>query len=392
MPAAQSAGQWWLLRAPLLALTVLAAAGCGLLADDKEDAPAELVELKPTLRLSKAWSAAVGDGAESLRLALAPASDGSAIVAADHDGRVAAWDAVTGRRLWRVKTGLALSAGPETDGEVVAAGSSNGELLLLSAADGRKLWEQSLSSEVLAAPALSRNRVYVRTVDGKLTALRRDDGGQAWVVQQVVPRLSVRGSGSPLVIGDVVVSGFDNGRVAAYQAADGTPLWDTMLTPPTGRNEVERLVDINASVRAVGQDLYAIGYQGLLAQLALENGQILWSQDLAAGDGIGVDVANVYASGADGDLVAYDRQTGRVLWKHQQLKRRDITGPTAWGNSVVVGDLDGYLHVFDAATGTLQARARVDNARISAAPLVVGELLYALADSGRLAAYRQAPK
>jgi outer membrane protein assembly factor BamB len=55
---------------------------------------------------------------------------------------------------------------------------------------------------------------------------------------------------------------------------------------------------------------------------------------------------------------------------------------------VVVGDYEGYLHWFDVYTGALQARARVSGDRISAAPIVVGDTLYATSDSGKIAAYQ----
>ena len=77
-------------------------------------------------------------------------------------------------------------------------------------------WRTVVSSEVLAAPAVTRDLVLVRTVDGKLIALDVDTGGEAWFVQQSVPRLSVRGTGAPVVMRDAVVCGFDNGRIAAF--------------------------------------------------------------------------------------------------------------------------------------------------------------------------------
>lgn len=273
------------MRILIHAALLVALAGCSAFRDAPEDAPAELARFEATLRLRKAWSAGIGEESEALRLALAPAVDGTRVYAAGHDGRVSAFDGQSGKRLWRTRTRQPLSAGPETDGDVVAVGSSDGMLLLLSAADGRVLWQVMLSSEVLAAPAVGRERVFVRTVDGRLTALARADGRVLWFVQQQVPRLSVRGTGAPVLIDELVICGSDNGRIAAYQARDGAVAWDTLLAPPSGRNEVERLADINATVRRIGADLYAVSYQGLVAQVALESGQPVWSQYSSLGCG-----------------------------------------------------------------------------------------------------------
>jgi len=365
--------------------------GCSLFGDDEEDdPPAELVKFKSTLKIKKAWSARVGDGTEYLRLALVPVSDGSRVCAAAHDGRVAAFDAAKGRRLWTQKTKLPLSAGPATNGIVVVAGSSEGDIVALNAENGDELWRVIVTSEVLAAPALTDDLVLVRTVDGKLAALRMADGTEAWFVQQAVPRLSVRGTGSPVVWKNSVICGFDNGKLAAYDLNDGSVIWDVMLAPPSGRTEVERLSDLNATALVVGEDVYAIGYQGSLSGLAVESGQVLWNREISSYNGMSADFINLYVSADNSEMFAVARRSGREMWRSDMLLNRDLSGPVTVGNSVVVGDFEGYVHWFDAATGDLQARKRAGSDRIAAPPLVVNELVYVLSDSGKLYAFRDA--
>jgi outer membrane protein assembly factor BamB len=383
-----------LMLGALLTAGAISTTGCSLFGDDDDepDAPVELPDFDATLKIKKVWSAGLGDETEFLRLALAPASDGARIFAAANDGRVSAFDAAKGKRIWLSKTELQLSGGPATDGKVVVLGSSNGEVIALGADDGQEIWRKSLSSEVLSAPAIAPGLVLVRTVDGKLTALDIADGTQRWFVQQNMPRLTVRGTGAPVVVRNLVVCGFDNGKLAAYDLADGAPAWDTLLDPPSGRNEIERLADINATVRSVGDDIYVVGYRGQTTAVALESGQTLWVQDVAGHGGLAADLENVYISGNSSELKALVRQTGSELWQHELLKNRGITGPTAWQNSVVVGDFEGYVHFFDTATGKPQARVRIDGSRVTSPPLVVNDLLYVQSDGGKLAAYRQVVK
>jgi len=374
----------------LLVALALGTAGCSIFGgDDDTSPPAELADYKATIRIKKAWTAGLGDDSEYLRLALQPASDGSRIFAAAHDGKVSAFDAVKGKRLWRTKTGLQLSGGPGTDGEVVVLGSSNGEVVALNAGDGGQRWRTSVTSEVLAAPAIADGLALVRTVDGKLTALDLGDGSPRWFVQQVMPRLTVRGTGAPVIVRDAVIAGFDNGKLASYALADGSPGWDVLLDPPSGRNEIDRLSDINATVRTIGEDLYVVGYRGQLSAVAAESGQSLWSQDARSYEGLAVDLENVYVSGAGSELTALSRVTGSEVWKHELLANRDISGPTAWQGSVVVGDFEGYVHFFDAATGELQARVRAGRDRITSPPLAVNDMVFVQTDGGDLAAFRQ---
>ncbi|MCK6370031.1 MAG: outer membrane protein assembly factor BamB [Gammaproteobacteria bacterium] len=379
-----------LLLGGLAAVLVIGAVpGCSWFGADEidESTPAELVDFEPSQRVRKVWKSGIGDGNETLRLGLAPASDGTRIFAADHDGRVAAFDAARGKRIWRVKTRLPLAGGPGYGNGQVVVGSSDGAVVSLLAENGSEQWRADVGSEVLAAPAVGRH-VYVRTVDGKLVALNLSDGTQVWFVQQTMPRLSVRGTGSPVVDRNLVICGFDNGRVAAFDADDGSVVWDVLVTPPAGRTEVERMSDMNANVLVLGEEVFAVGYQGRLAALARESGQILWSLEFSSYSGLGADLANLYVSGEDGTLLAVERSTARERWRHDLLRNRDLTAPAAYGSSVVVGDFEGYLHFFEATTGTLQARVRVDSSRITAPPLVVNDLVYVMSDGGKLAAYR----
>jgi outer membrane protein assembly factor BamB len=378
------------LRIVALAITSLAA-GCSWFGgSDKDSKPAPLTDITETLRIKKVWSAGVGGGGESLRLALAPATDGTKLYAAGHGGKVSAFVTDTGRRVWQVKTHLPLAGGPASGGGHVVAGATNGMVIALRADDGHEEWRVSVGSEVIAAPAIGDKSAFVRTVDGRLIALSLADGSQSWFSQQSVPRLSLRGTGAPVIDRDMVICGFDNGRVAAYDTRDGTQIWDVLLDPPAGRTEVERLSDLNSTVRVVGDDIYVIGFQGRISALTRESGQVAWNRDLSGYAGLGADVSNVYAAGDAGQIVAFNRATGEERWRREELRNRDLTAPTPFGGSVVVGDFDGYVHWFDAETGTPQARVRADSSRITAPPLVVNDLLFVQSDDGEVVALRNA--
>jgi outer membrane protein assembly factor BamB len=56
------------------------------------------------------------------------------------------------------------------------------------------------------------------------------------------------------------------------------------------------------------------------------------------------------------------------------------------GDTVAVGDAEGYLHFFAAETGKPVARIRVGSDPIKAAPVVVGDRLYVLGSGGEFAA------
>ena len=206
-----------------------------------------------------------------------------------------------------------------------------------------------------------------------------------------MPRLTLRGASRPVIVGDTVICGFDNGRVMALNLADGAVLWDIAVATPRGRSELERLNDIDSQVRVLGDDLYVVGFQGRAAMLARDSGQIWWSRDLSSFRGLDVDEEQVVVSVADGELFALQRRTGVEIWRNSSLKRRSLSSPTLLGGWVAVADFEGYVHWFDKRDGKLVARTSVGD-RVSNPPVAVGGMLLVMDDTGSIAAFRpQAP-
>jgi outer membrane protein assembly factor BamB len=377
-----------MIRSRTLALLCVLAALAACSKDKTAEPPAELVDIKQTLTVEKLWSTGVGGGGEKLRLALGLAAGDDVLYAASRGGDVRALDAGTGRTRWESSTEAELAAGPSAGDGLVVVGTSSGTVIALEAQDGKERWRAKLSGEVLATPLVAGDRVIVRTVDGRLRALGAADGKEAWMVEDTVPRLTLRGTSPPVRAGDVVVCGFDTGRVMAVSIPTGNILWQAQVSTPRGRSELERLADVDAAVRVAGDEVYAVGYQGRIAMIALDSGQIWWTRELSSYRDIGLDDSQLYVATSDGDVAALRRRDGGVVWQQTGLKRRGLGAPVAHGGAVVVGDFDGYLHWLDRDSGRFVARERPGSTRFATAPIVIGDRLFVIDDGGDVAAYR----
>jgi len=371
----------------LMAATALSA--CSMFGDDDEKAlePKELSKIVTTIDIKRAWSVKLGGDAKFLRVALQPAGDGNRIYAASIDGNVVALDPATGREHWRTKLDIGLTAGPGVGEDLVVVAASDGYLIALDADTGAERWRADVTGESLARPAIKDNVVIALTIDNRLRALSAFDGSERWIFEQSTPLLTIRGSATPAIIGSTVVAGFDNGRLAALNISTGDVVWEALLAPPSGRSDLERLSDVDGLISVVGQDLYAAGYQGQLAALASESGQILWARDVSSFEGVSADWINVYTVSEEGELIALSRNNGEEAWRQDALLRREPTLPVPFHTTVAVGDLDGYLHFFSSIDGEPVARLKMGGSAISNDPVVVADRLYVQSDSGSLSAF-----
>jgi outer membrane protein assembly factor BamB len=361
--------------------------GCALFGgDDEEDVqlPTELVEFEAVIEVDEKWDVSVGKGHEGLVLGLKPTTDGEQIYAASFDGNVIAFDTNRGRKIWKNNYDLSFTSGPTFKDGILVLGTNDGELIALDALTGEILWATTVSSEILAPVSIGDDKIFVRTVDGSLTALSKEDGAQQWLVNHKVPRLSLRGTSTPVKFANAVLCGFDDGKVSAYDVSNGTLLWETMLTPAGGRTEIEKIMDIDAPMVILGNELYVGSYQGALGAMALESGDIIWVTEASIYAGMAADDNAVFVSEADGTVTALSRFTGREIWKKENLLYRNPTAPVIMDDSIVIGDLEGYLHWLDKTSGEIQERINIGKSKISSAPLVLNNSIYVLTDSGDL--------
>jgi outer membrane protein assembly factor BamB len=294
--------------------------------------------------------------------------------------------------VWVKKLKVPISAGPAAGSGIVVAGSSKGAVIALDGATGRQLWRSQVNSELLSSPAISENVVVIRSVDGRLHGLESRTGKELWSVEQQVPRLSLRGTAIPIVAKEVAISGFDNGKVMAVSLTTGDTIWDTALASPHGRTELDRLVDIDSAVRVVGDNVFAAGFQGRTAMLALDSGQLWWSHDMSSYRGLAVDADNLYVTESDGTVVAMRQRDGAELWRNDKLKRRGLSAPIVTSTAIAVADFQGYIHWLDKGTGVLVAREHITKQRVSNPPVGANDTIVVLTDGGTLAAYRATPR
>ncbi len=372
-----------------LTLALSLVAGCGLFSNkkDKDLEPKKLERFESSLSIKRLWSVKLGKESDFLRVALRPSSDGNRLYAASVDGNVMAIDPEDGKRLWRTDLKLDLTAGPGVGEDVVAVMAADGLLIVLEAATGIERWRVDIDGESLAYPVIEDDMVVVQTIDNRLRAVSVFDGAPRWTIEQSTPALTLRGTATPVRIGSSVVAGFDNGRLVSVDTASGDLDWESMLSPPSGRSDLERLSDIDGRMAVIGQDLYAAGYQGSLAAVAVESGQVLWQREISTYVGVAADWTNLYTTNEQGEVIALTRRSGTESWRNDALLRRWPTLPVPFYTTVVSGDFEGYLHFFSNVDGQLVARTRLGKKAISSDPLVVANRLFVQSDAGVLAAF-----
>jgi outer membrane protein assembly factor BamB len=356
---------------------------------EEEDAtaPVELERIDTKVKLKKQWSTKIGDGQGDGFYKITPTLVDGVLYVASSDGEVAAISAADGDRLWRVELERPLSGGVGYHDRSLYLGGADGSVLQLSANDGVVEWEAAVSGEVLAAPAVSDDWVIVQTYDGKLLGFQPGADEPAWTFTSDVPVLTLRGTSTPILVGDNAIAGFGDGKVIAVDVNSGNVSWESRIGVPQGSSEIDRIVDIDGAMTQQGIELFVASYQGRVAALDSRTGRKLWQQNVSSVTGTHVGFGNVYVADVDGTLSAFLRTGQGVRWQNIELGYRQLSRPTPVSSYVATVDFDGYLHLLSQVDGQIVGRTKIGGDAARADMIADSGRLIIFADNGQLLAY-----
>lgn len=379
-----------------VALISLLLGGCGwvnsfFLGTDNSIPPTPLKPLSQPRPVHQLWHASVSSGSGSGFAALTPALVGGRLFVAGYDGDVSAVDASNGQRQWHTATDLPISAGVGAGDGLVYVGTADGRVAAFDENDGKRRWTVQVPSQVPTAPVEANGVVVVRTVDGTFTGLNANNGSQLWAYDTTLPVLTLQGASRPLIANGAVISGLADGKVLLLNLHSGAVIGQRRISSPSGRTEVERLDDVDASMKRVGDVLFAAAYQNDVVALNLRSGDLLWAHKLSSDSGVDVANGRLFVTDTSGTVWALDAHDGHVLWQQDALRGRGLSAPVAVDGDVVVGDYQGYLHWLDAASGRIVARIQSDSDGLAGTPLLADGTLYVLGRSGELYAFAAHP-
>ncbi len=358
----------------------------------------------PALGASPAqvWSAGIEGSKPQARLAASPVVAGGKLFVIDAGARVVAFDAASGSRLWQTPlpsqgNGRALfGGGVSVLGDRLFASTGIGDVAALNVADGAIVWKKHPGGPLRGAPTLANGHAYVISQDNQIFALNQADGEVQWTDSGTLQTTGVFGVAAPAAAQGTVIAGFSSGELNAYRYENGRTLWGDALSRTSISTAVATLTDIDADPVIDRGRVFAIGQGGRMASYELVSGQRLWEINIAGISTPWVVGEWVFVVTSDAKLLCVARATGKIRWISQLRRWKDEkdkkgairwTGPVLAGGRLIVVSTRGELAYVDPATGAVQASVDMDRS-MSLSPVVANNMLYLLADDGKLTALR----
>jgi outer membrane protein assembly factor BamB len=296
----------------------------------------------------------------------------------------------TGQIAWQIKLGTELTAGVGFAGEQAAVISEKNELIAIKVIAASKQasvqWRRTLNSRTYSAPMIAGGRIFVLLSDRTLQAYDAETGALLWESLKSNESLVLNQAGTLGVYKNVLIAG-GSGRLYGVNPDNGRIIWDVVVSTSRATNDIERLIDLVGAPNRVGDSICVRAYQSGIACVDASKGLSVWRKTTAGNVGVGGDAGLVISTESDGRVKAWNRQSGEQLWVHDKLAHRGLSAPLVVGNSIVVGDAQGYVHVLNKQDGSFTARFETDGSAVVSAPILAGTVVMITTTKGNVFAY-----
>lgn len=343
--------------------------------------PTPLAAYTPQARAQLVWRAKI----DSVHFPMTVMARKGRFVVASSDGTLLALDAQSGAPLLRTQVGAKLSAGIGSDDRFAAVVTVDNVLVVFDGS--REAWRQQLNSRVSTAPLVAGQRVFVMGVDRAIHAFDAADGTRLWDLKRPGEALTLLNTGVLTAVHDTLVAG-QGPRLVGVDPDNGQVRWEAPLASPRGTNEVERLADLVGPAVRFGTTLCARAFQAAVGCGDAINGRLLWSRNVGGVNAIGGDEELLFGADASDRISAWRSSSGDAVWNNEQLLYRQLSAPTVYGGTVVFGDFEGQIHFLDRDSGKTLLRVATDGSPVQVKPVVEGDILLVVTRDGGLFAFQ----
>lgn len=320
------------------------------------DEPKTLVPISNSVKINVNWTKSFSG--DNFLGNFIPAFGSQSVFFADTNGSIKSINPNTGTIQWESQVN-ALSSGVAAGFGVIVVSDIEGNVITLNQDDGSVLWTLNLKGEVLAPAAIDPKFIVVKTGSGELLALDKSSGEISWSYRSKLPALTIRGSSSPVIEGDIVYATFDNGRLGVFELDSGFPVWDGAISYAKGSSELENLVDSDSNPVIDAGLVYTINYQGNLSLFDRSQKRAVWQTEASSFYSPLLIRGLIILVESKSNLRSFFTKTMEESWTSDAYLNRQLSNPISFSGFTIVGDYEGYIHVLDPLNGKTVGRKKI---------------------------------
>ena len=287
-----------------------------------------------------------------------PSFSSDSIYFADSSGSVKSIDISSGNVNW-IKQFKSLASGTASGFGISVISDVDGNVIALNQNDGSVIWSKNIQGEVLSQSVINAKSVFVKTGSGELISLDKNTGEILWSYRAKLPTLTIKGSSSPVIDGDIIYATFDSGRLVAFDIDTGYPIWDGAISYAEGISELENIIDSDSNPYIEGGLIYTTNYQGNLNIFDIAQRRSVWQTELSSFYSPIISKGLIVVIDADSQIKSFSSKNLQESWRTDSYLNRNLSNPISYEGFILVGDFEGYVHIINPINGATVGRKKI---------------------------------
>lgn len=320
----------------------------------------------------------------------------------DAQGLIRGWSWPGLRQLWqyqpaRKTRSTNLGGGIALEGDTLYVVDGVAQAMALDAATGKQKWCIDTITPGRSSPTVVDGLMVFTTIDARLYAVEAATGQQRWTYQATEVATSLLGEAAPAIVNGVVVAGFGSGDLVALRATSGEVVWSDSLGGGNGLGAMLDFACVRGAPVVVDGTVYAISLSRVLVAIDMRSGRRLWEREVSGQSPLCVCGDWLYVISLDQQLACLDRLNGQVRWVKQLRRFEDADrekGAVQWMGPLLADNKliclssmprEGMV-IVDARTGQEEGKVSIP-ASCQVQPIICDGKVLVLTQDGVLRAY-----
>ncbi|WP_025270542.1 outer membrane protein assembly factor BamB family protein [Hippea sp. KM1] len=233
------------------------------------------------------------------------------------------------------------------DGGYLFVGTNKGRLYKVDIRSGKVVAKRQFGFPVLGRIYARSGKLYITLENDTLYCLNEDNLAVVWkYVHGEYNMLDIRGVSGILFGDDGLYVGFDDGSVdkVSYR---GDQVWEAQV------GEGSMFIDSDTTPQGSTERIYITSVNGYTEAVSKEDGSLIWKRKISTYSNLDKSIFGLYLADQEGAVCCLDESGGETIWRTRLSEQGNIYSIRVVGKVVFALSEEGKLVALDYLSGRI---------------------------------------
>ncbi|QJC32327.1 PQQ-binding-like beta-propeller repeat protein [Enterobacteriaceae endosymbiont of Donacia dentata] len=268
------------------------------------------------------------------------------------------------------------TSGPIISNNYLYLGNKKGEIFAFNIKNKSIIWKKKVFNEILSSFVIKNDILLVHNIDNILQGLNKNNGQILWTVSLGHSnKFSIKGVSTPVIFFNNVIIGSDNGIISSRIITNGSLVWEQNLLRFNNKDDFININDIDIKPIIYNGIVYASSYNGNFVALDLSTGKIIWKKVYFTHKNFIIYKNIIYLITSKNEIFALNANNGNLIWRQNKFQKNEIDNLFFYKKYIFFTNKKGFIYWINYRLGNFVGKKKIDKYKIRFAFLIKNKLI-----------------